>query len=177
MMMQSISAHSVFSILARATAVVVIPLFLLNIPDSLAATSSSTFTVNANVLAVCSVTATNLNFGDYDASNPTARSSTSTLSITCSNGQDYTVALDAGGGAAATVADRKMTSGTHTLNYGMYSDSTHTTIWGDGTLSTVTVAGTGDGAPQSLTVHGKIPAGQHAAAGSYSDTITVTLNY
>jgi hypothetical protein len=51
MMMRS-SAHSVFSVFAQAIGAVVIPLLLLNIPDSQAATSSSTFTVNANVLAM-----------------------------------------------------------------------------------------------------------------------------
>jgi spore coat protein U domain-containing protein, fimbrial subunit CupE1/2/3/6 len=142
-----------------------------------AETASSTFTVSANVLAVCSVSATNLDFGDYNASHPSSRDSTSTLSMTCTNGQDYVVALDGGTGPGATVADRKMTNGVHTLGYQLYTNAANSTVWGDGTLSTGTVTGTGDGQQQSLTVHGKIPSGQHASSGSYSDTITVTLTY
>lgn len=175
-MIRFIGTHSAFSLFMRIS-IAVILLLVIGAPAGEAATASTTFNVNANVLAVCSVTSTDLNFGDYDASHPSARSATSTLSVTCSNGQDYTIALDAGAGSGATVADRKMTSGANTLGYGLYSDSSHTTVWGDGTLSTVTVAGTGDGNPQSLTVHGRIPPAQHATAGSYSDTITVTLNY
>ncbi len=144
---------------------------------SRAATASSTFTVNANVIAVCSVSATSLNFGDYDASQSSVRSSTSTLTITCSQGQDYAVAFNAGASPGASVDNRKMTSGSNTLNYALYSNASHTTVWGNGTLSTTTVAGQGNGNPQSLTVYGQIPTGQHVAKGSYSDTITVTLTY
>jgi spore coat protein U domain-containing protein, fimbrial subunit CupE1/2/3/6 len=154
-----------------------LPVVLLCPFKARAATASSTFNVSANVLAVCTVTATDLSFGDYDASHPSARDATSTLSVTCSKGQGYTIALGAGSGAGATVADRKMTSGANTLNYGLYSNASHTTVWGDGTLSSVTVSGTGDGQAQSLTVQGEIPPGQHVAAGTYSDTITVTLDY
>jgi spore coat protein U-like protein len=173
-MTRFVRAHSVIAILVGAIAL----LFLFaGLAKTEAATASSTFNVNANVLAVCTVSATDLNFGDYDASHPSARDASSTLGVTCSNGQDYTVALGTGSGSGATIADRKMTSGANTLNYGLYSDSSHNTIWGDGTLASVTVPGTGDGQAQSLTVHGRIPPGQHVASGTYSDTITVTLNY
>jgi len=39
------------------------------------------------------------------------------------------------------------------------------------------VAGTGTGAAQNLTVYGRIPASQFPGAGSYSDTVVVTLTY
>lgn len=154
-----------------------VPFLISGASASQAATESSTFTVKANVLAVCSVSATNLAFGDYNSGDSSARNSTSTLTVTCTNGQSYAVALGAGVGAGASVNARKMTSGAQTLNYGLYTNSPHTTVWGDGTLSTVTVAGTGNGNAQSLTVHGQIPAGQQVANGSYADTITVTLTY
>ena len=142
-----------------------------------AATSTTLFTVNANVLVVCSVTATNIEFGDYDATSGTANDTTSTISALCTNGQPYTVSLDAGTSSGAAVNARAMTNASHLLDYALYTDSAHTTIWGDGTLSTLTVAGTGDGSTQALTVYGRIPIGQHVADGSYSDTITVTLTY
>lgn len=142
-----------------------------------AATSSTTFTVNANVLAVCTLSATNVNFGNYDAASATPTDTTSTITALCTNGQTYTVALDAGTSAGATVAARQMTSGANLLSYGLYIDSGYTTLWGDGTLSTVTVAGTGTGVNQALTVYGRIPSGQHEAQGSYADDITATITY
>lgn len=161
--LRAIAAAAVASIVAAST--------------TQAATSSATFTVNANVLAVCSVSATNLNFGDYNAVVGSANNATSALSVTCTNGQGYTIALDAGTSSGAAVNARKMTSGVHTLNYGLYTNSGRSTIWGDGTLSTATVAGTGNGSAQSVTVYAQLPTGQHVADGSYADTITVTLTY
>ena len=145
--------------------------------QSIAATATSTFNVNANVLAVCTVTSTDLNFGDYDASQASHNSATSTLSVTCSKGQDYTIALSAGAGASATVAGRKMTSGAETLDYNLYTSGSHSTIWGDGTLATSVVPETGNGDAQSHTVYGQIPTNQHVPSGVYSDTINVTLTY
>ncbi|OYV74739.1 MAG: hypothetical protein B7Z66_15435 [Chromatiales bacterium 21-64-14] len=144
---------------------------------SVAATTTSTFNVNANVLAVCTVTSTDLNFGDYDASQASHDTATSTLSVTCSKGQDYTIALNAGAGVGATVAARKMTSGAEALHYHLYTSGAHSTIWGDGTLATAVVPGTGSGDAQSHTVYGQIPINQHVPSGVYSDTINVTFTY
>ena len=49
-------------------------------------------------------------------------------------------------------------------------------MWGN-TVSTDTVAGTGNGSGQSYTVYGRIPAQTTPAPGNYADTITVTVTY
>lgn len=161
----------------RLCLAVVLALPIAGSSKTIAATTTSTFNVNANVLAVCTVTSTDLNFGDYDASQASHDTATSTLSVTCSKGQDYTIALSAGAGAGATVADRKMTSGAETLDYDLYTSGSYSTFWGDGTLATAVVPGTGDGNAQSHTVYGQIPTNQHVPSGVYSDTINVTLTY
>ena len=71
---------------------------------------------------------------------------------------------------------RKLTSGGNTVNYALYSDAAHTTIWGN-TVSTDTVAGTGAGSAQNFTVYGRVPPQAAPAPGNYSDTITVTVMY
>ncbi len=142
-----------------------------------ASTKTTSFTVSATVLASCSVSATNLSFGNYTASSGTNLDATSTVSVTCTNGQAYTIALD-GGSVAADVSARTMSDGAaHTLAYSLYTDAGRTTLWGDGTSGTSTVAGTGDGTQQDATVYGRIAASQFAAAGSYTDTVTVTVSY
>jgi spore coat protein U-like protein len=138
-----------------------------------AATSTTTMSVTATVQATCSLSATTLAFGTYVG---VQLDGSSTLSVSCTNTTPYTVALNAGVGTGATVATRKMTATGTTLNYSLYQDTTRATVWGQ-TTGTDTVAGTGNGSAQSLTVYGRIPAGQLPTPGSYADTITATITY
>ncbi len=144
-----------------------------------AATATTTFGVSATVLSGCLVTATDLIFGNYSSTTATPTDTTSTVTATCTAGVSYTIAPDVGTGTGATEAARSMTGTVTggTLNYLMYTNSSHTTLWGDGTLSTATVGGTTVLAPQNYTVYGRIPALQHPGAGLYADLVTVTLTY
>ena len=145
---------------------------------TLAATATSTFSVTGTVVATCSISAAALNFG---STIPTPVNSNidvnSTITATCSNAVAYSVALNAGQGAGATMASRKMSSGINTVNYTMYTDSGRTTIWGDGTAGSSVNSLTGTGAPQAIPVFGRIPTGQAPATGTYNDTILVTLTF
>lgn len=144
---------------------------------AIAATATTTFQVTATVISVCTVNATDLAFGNYDASAGAPNDNSSTVNVTCSNGTPYTVALDAGTGAGATVAVRRMSNGGNTLDYSMYTTAGRTTVWGDGTSGTSTQAGTGNGGAQAFTVFGRIPTGQFVTAGAYADTVTATVTY
>lgn len=142
-----------------------------------AATATDQFQVTANVTATCTITANDLSFGAYDPTVATPTDAASTISVQCTNGAGYNVGLDAGLFAGATVTTRRMT-GTDAagLSYELYRNSTRTNNWGN-TVGTDTEPGTGTGASQSLTVYGRIPAGQWVQAGSYADTITATVTY
>jgi spore coat protein U-like protein len=74
-----------------------------------------------------------------------------------------------------------MTNGVTTLEYMLYSDAAHTTIWGQ-TDGSDSYAGTGTGvsATNVLTVYGRIPnsaPNQVAVIGSYTDLVTATVFY
>jgi spore coat protein U-like protein len=143
---------------------------------SYAASTTSTFAVQATIAATCTInSASTLNFGTLGvlAGNT---DQTSTIQVACTNTTPYNIGLDAGTGSGATVAVRKLTSGGATVNYSLYSDSGRTTVWGT-TIGTDTVAATGSGAAQSYTVYGRIPAQTTPAPGNYADTITVTVTY
>ena len=117
-----------------------------------------------------------MSFGTY---NSATLSGTATVTATCSNTTPYNVGLNAGTANGATVTTRAMfVSGTPAvvLNYGLYSNSGHTTNWGM-TVGTDTVSGTGNGSGQAITIYGQIPASQLVAPGSYTDTITATITY
>jgi len=142
-----------------------------------AATDTDTFAVTATVLPVCSVAVPDLGFGNYDPLNGTDTTATTTATVTCNGTPDYTLALNVGTGTGATFAVRKMTGGANTLDYSLYTENTHTTVWGDGTGGSSTVAGTGVNGDTTHTVYGLIPSGQTVPPGLYSDTITATLSW
>ena len=139
-----------------------------------ATTTSATMTNSATLAAYCSVSTGNLAFGAYAGT--AASSTTAAISVTCTKSTGYTVLLDKGTTAGGTTAVRKLAGATggDTLNYTISQDANHTTNWDD-TGSTET--GTGNGASQTLTAYGNIPAGQFVTPTTYTDTVTVTLTY
>ncbi len=136
-------------------------------------TATAQFSVTGTIVKDCTVSATNLAFGNYTGA---VNNSTSTVSVNCTSGTTYTVGLSAGLATGATVTTRQMKNGTALLNYGLFSNSGHTTNWGN-TSATNWVSGTGNGASQPITVYGQIPATQYVKPGSYTDTITVSVTY
>ena len=158
----------------KATVAILILLPIAN--GSLASTTTSTFTTQVTLTASCTInSASTLNFGSQGVL-IAAVNQTSAVQVQCTNTTPYNIGLDAGAGTGATVAVRNMTSGANTVNYSLYSDSGHTTVWGTA-IGTNTVAATGSGASQSYTVYGQVPAQTTPAPGSYSDTVTVTVTY
>lgn len=137
-------------------------------------TATTTFLVTATVTATCTVTANTLSFGTYGGA--TNLDGTTTITVKCTNGSAYQVGLNAGTAPGATAAARKMASGANLLTYALYSDAGRTTVWGD-SVGGDTVHGIGTGLDQSLTVYGRVPAGQLPPVGSYTDTIGVTVYY
>ena len=141
--------------------------------SSQAATATSAIAVTATVLSFCTIAANPLSFGNYSSALVTG---STTVTVACTVGTTYNVGLDVGVGTGATVAVRKMTLLTSTLNYGLFREVGRTTNWGP-TIGTDTVAGTGTGLSQVLTVYGEIPASQLSAPGAYTDTVTATITY
>jgi spore coat protein U-like protein len=140
----------------------------------LAATATTTFGVSATVQATCLVSATAMAFGTYTGAVAT---STSTVSVTCTNTTPYNVGLSAGLATSATVTTRSMTGpAAALLSYSLFSDAARTVNWGQ-TIGTDTVTGTGNGAAQPITVYGQVAAAQYVAPGAYADTITATVTY
>ena len=132
-----------------------------------AQSAQTTFQVLANVQASCSLTATNLDFGQYDPFVATPKDGASTLSVTCTNGTTYGVAIP-------TATARNMTGPASTLlAYGLYNDSARTTGF-----NVPANSATGTGTAQTINVYGRIPNGQTGVRpGGYADTVTVTVTY
>lgn len=156
---------------------------LLAIPLSIFATSvqsatiTTTLPVSATVISTCTtVTATALAFGNYDPLAGSNLDGTSTIDVTCSSGTSFSISLNAGG--SGDINSRVMSDGgSGELSYGLYTDASRSTVWGDGSTGSQ-VTGTGTGSAVQETVYGRIPSGQNdKPAGSYNDTITVSVDY
>lgn len=139
-----------------------------------AGSATATFGVSATVVASCQITANNLAFGSYDPATSTPRDTSSTLSVTCSNGTPYNVRLDAGTASGATVTTRQMSNGANRLQYSLYLDASRSANWGQ-TDGVDTISGTGNGSAATHTVYGRMPANQFVPPASYADTVTVTV--
>jgi len=146
-----------------------------------AAQGTSKLAVQATLVDSCLVTATPMSFPSYTAGAGPVYATT-TLRVRCTNGAQFAVGLSAGSTAGASFAQRLLADGTATLQYNLYTQSNHTSIWGDGSTGTSIIVGnsTGFGAPVPLTVYGELPdtaANQAAGPGVYTDTILVVLTY
>lgn len=143
-----------------------------------AATTSSTLNVSATVTANCTVSTSALAFGNVNTINGSVVDGSGGLSVTCTNGTGWSAAAGVGAGTGASFSARRMTSGSNTLSYNLFTDSGRTTVWGDGTGSTSALTGTGTGGAQSVTVYGRVASGQTSVpVGSYADTVAVTVTY
>ncbi len=135
------------------------------------------FTVRANVDRTCAVSATLINFGSHTSLASTL-SAQGALSITCTNSLPYTVSLGNGlwGTAPATRLMRLQGTTTGpTISYALYQNSGYSQIWGSSAGQTV--AGTGNGALQSYPVYARLQSQTTPQAGTYSDTVIVTVTY
>ncbi|TDG02259.1 spore coat U domain-containing protein [Paraburkholderia guartelaensis] len=143
-------------------------------------TATATFNVTLTLQANCTISANPLSFGSNGVL-ATALNQQTTVGVTCTSTTPYNVGLDAGTVAGSSVANRLM-AGTATGNTGttvgfqLYQDAGHTTVWGN-TQGTNTVAGTGSGSSQSITVYGQVPAQTTPRPDTYQTTVTATVYF
>jgi spore coat protein U-like protein len=75
-----------------------------------------------------------------------------------------------------------MLSGGTSLGYNLYTTTARNVVWGDGFGGSVTVTLTGGNVSGGVrrytrSVFGRVPGSQNVGAGSYSDTITLTVTF
>ena len=143
---------------------------------SLAATATSTFVSRIVIQSECQVVTTNtLDFGTTGALIANVDQS-ATFQVLCTNTTTYNIGLNAGSTVGGTTTTRKMTSGSATIDYKMFSESGRTTNWGN-TVGTDTVAGTGTGSAITYTIYGRVAPQTTPAPNTYTDTVTITVTY
>jgi spore coat protein U-like protein len=122
--------------------------------------------------AACTISTSGIAFGSYDPLLNQPVDSAASIGVVCDEPTTYSISLSTGNG---TYQARVMTSGLHHLLYNLYIDASLTAVWGDGTAQSATLSDTKTAA--NYTIYGRIPAGQNAHVGVYSDTIVITLSF
>jgi spore coat protein U-like protein len=147
--------------------------------DAKGATTTTNLPISATVAAKCLVSADAMDFGAYDpvgANAATALTTQGAITVTCVKNTNYSIAL--GPGLNYANGERNMSNGTGLLHYELYSDSGLATVWNDGSNGGSLLSGTAASlAPLSIPVYGQVFPGQDVAAGNYSDTVTVTVQF
>jgi spore coat protein U-like protein len=119
-------------------------------------TATGNFTAHVKLNATCTVSATILEFGALGLITG-AETATSTVSVKCTKGSAYTLALDTG----TTMVG--VTTPADTVAY---------------TASfAAATAGTGNGNVQTFTINGALPVQATPSAQDYNATKTVTVSY
>ncbi len=153
-----------------------------------AGSSSTTFQVSMTVTQNCKITTSgNFNFGNYDpvvanALAPLQVTTPGFISVNCNkNTTSVWVGLDTGTNSshAPTGSTRAVSDGNGDyIGYDFYQDSAFTTVWGNTSATAPTLGPfTSAKTPVTANVYGQAPAGQDVPAGTYTDTITATVNF
>lgn len=143
-------------------------------PAASLAAETDVLTVQVTVQEACSIAGTTIDFGTYTGGQQAALDAQGAITYNSCAAGTLTIALD--GGTAGTVASRKMGNGSGSnINYQLYRNSARSQVWGTGgDAQQIVLLESGSG---SVPVYGRIAAGQSVAAGSYTDTVNVTLTF
>ena len=151
-----------------------------------AGSDTTSFQVKITITESCdikSTAATDVDFLSHVRSSASnSLDATGNLSVTCSKGTPYAIALDMGKNpvpGATSDVNRRMVLANNYVPYGLYRDAGRTQLWGNvAGAGGDTLTGTGSAAAQSIPVYGRVQAGAiNVPAGTYVDTVQATISY
>lgn len=136
---------------------------------TMAATSTGTLNVSATVISNARITSVgSISFGNYDPTEATTPlDANGSVTVTATKNLAYTIYIG---------ATRTMSDGTNTLNYQLYSDAARSSAWGSTLAAGVGYTSAGNAA-STKTIYGRVPVSQDVPAGSFSGTVTVTVEF
>ncbi len=143
-------------------------------------TASANLSVVVGVSITCTIVTSPITFGNYLAGGINATQpldATGGVTLNCTSiGGSQRVTLGQGSNPAPGSTNnnplRRVSQGTSHLNYNLYTTAAYTTVWNNNTGIRTT-----RNFPQTMTVYGRIPAGQNGAAGIYTDAILATITF
>lgn len=128
--------------------------------------------------AVCQVSTSGVTFGIYDPLVLSPTVALGSINVGCSP-LPLVVTISLSGGGSGNPASRRMIAGTTLLPYNLYQDAIYSNVYGDGSSGSSTGVLLSGVLPvlTSSVVYGRMPAGANVGAGSYTDSITVTITF
>ncbi len=147
-------------------------------------TDTDSMEVSTTVAMSCTISAGAMTFVSYNPTATVDNDANASITSTCTAGGAAVITMDEGGRAQSGSSDaiplRAMWNGSEgegaeDLLYHVYSDSAGGTVWGNTSDTGKSI--TADGTAQAFTAYGRIPKNQTVGAGSFSDSVTVTLTY
>jgi spore coat protein U-like protein len=137
--------------------------------------------VSTTVAMSCTIAAGAMTFASYDPTATVDNDANASITSTCTAGASGNIKISQGlnphAGSNDNIPIRRMVAAGDAasfLDYEVFSNSGRSVVWENGTG----VGYTGTGSAVPLTVYGSVAAGQTSAvSGSYSDTVTVSINY
>jgi len=135
--------------------------------------------VSATIVAYCELHlgADTLSFGNVSSLSASVYANKD-FRVTCTNGTSYQVGFDSGLNPVGT--QRQMALGTNRLSYDLYRNAARTEALGDSWgVNTFSGQGAGTTLANAVThtIYGDLPPQAVQDAGTYSDIVTVTLQY
>lgn len=141
---------------------------------AMAATTAGALTTTATVLSGCTIGSATMAFGVYDPTSATDTDATTTVAVVCTSGVPYVIY------STTALASRIMTTATggagQQLTVGVFGSTADRTAGNHlPTLSAAgTIAGTGTGLPQLVSLFGRLAALQNATPGAYTNALATT---
>lgn len=132
--------------------------------------------VRARVQNACTISASDLSFGEHGLLTKTI-DATSSIHVRCSRQSAFRIGLSAGSSGDIHRRTMRGADPSHAVRYQLFLDAARQTPWGDGTESGAVYEGVGQGRDQAVAVHGRIPPQASVPPGDYSDHIIATIYF
>lgn len=152
--------------------------------DASAQSVSSSFPMSLTVMPVCQINSVSgLTFVSYDPTNPgAAATAAGAIYVACTKTATAVVSLDQGqapsAGSSCAAPQRRMTNGSNFLAYNIFTDAGLTQPWGCSPGSnTLSFSSLSAFSPVKLVPYGYSPSSQDVPAGTYTDTVTITVSF
>lgn len=137
--------------------------------------------VTSIITVSCTISSPTLDFGGYNPVTTNAASpldSSTSITVNCTQDGSVTLGFDLGANAQGSHCgaspQRCMANGNNYLSYNLYAsanDRTSGTVWQSPVAETVS------GGTATVNLYGRVPGGQDAAVGTYTDSVTATVYY
>jgi spore coat protein U-like protein len=169
---------------AVAAAVALLTVGSVGSVDTALANATGSFQVSVTIQAACTLTtpSTAISFGTVTAgTSTTLQNGASSLSVLCPSGQAFNIGLLPTNTGGTVNGTGDLLNGTTTIGYQLFSNAGYSTVWGN-TVGSNTVAHTSTSSVTAFTqtIYAQVPGGNIAAAdaaGTYTDTVDVTVYY